>query len=163
MLRKLTAVMFMLVMVMLITLKHPVLGYCLCLDAYFTGDCICRDADATSPASPAASESSVPPCSTCCADACSASDDPPTPQPSTPCDDCIKHLNVDVGAFVWQSSGKIPADTTSWISFPIVWSPHTPSFPVVLTDATMAVRSGPPPDRIDDGPPLYLRNLVLRL
>ncbi len=48
MIRKLTAVMFLMVMALLITLKNPVLGYCLCLDAYFTGDCVCQVEEATS-------------------------------------------------------------------------------------------------------------------
>lgn len=160
-LRQFTAVVFLLVMALLVILKHPVLGYCFCLDSYFTGDCICQVEKAT-PA--AVAEKSTPPCPNCCAEACAnVGQEAPSPKDPVPCDDCTKHLNVDVGDFVWQGSDKVPADNGSWLPLPASFAPDVEPFPVVLIDIPLSIRTGPPPGMIGDDLPLYLRLSVLRL
>ncbi len=152
---------FLLMMALLIILKHPVLGYCLCLDSYFTGDCSCQVEQAT-PA--AASETSTPSCPNCCDEACANRlQEAPSPKDPAPCDDCKKHLNVDVGEFVWQGSDNIPTDNNSWVPLPASFAPDAEQFPVVLIDTPVSIRSGPPPGMIGDDLPLYLRLSALRL
>ena len=163
MLRKITAVIFMLVMALLITLKHPVLGYCLCLDAYFTGDCVCQ---VEKPAAPAVSQDSASTCPSACANCALQVENEnsvDTDSQPLPCDDCTKHLNLDVGDFVWQSTAYVPADTGFWLPLPAAFAPDAVQFSLVLKDTPMSIRGGPPPGLIDDGLPLYLRHSVLRL
>ena len=83
MLRRSTALSFMLVMTLLITLKHPVLGYCLCIGEYVSMDCACE-------------VEIKPVCTNCDSPSCN------TETPS-PCDDCFSGLNIDVGDFVWEN------------------------------------------------------------
>ncbi len=161
MFRQFTAVVFLLVMALLIILKHPVLGYCLCLDAYFTGDCVCQ-VEQAAPA--AASENLAPRCPDCCAQACTDDEqEAPSPKDPVPCDDCTKHLNVDVGEFVWHGSDKVPTDHGPWAPLPALLAPDVTRFADVWPDIPTSIRSGPPPGMIGHDPPLYLRLSVLRL
>jgi hypothetical protein len=162
--RKFTAMAFILVMAMAITLKHPVLGYCLCVDAYFTGDCQCQAEQA---AKPTVNESSSSNCANCCGVETVAKNQPATEnKPSTsslPCDDCVKQLVVEVGDYVWHGSDQLPADS----EFPI------PHLPFALADlswsshltfyAPMSIRGDPPPGLHDSDIPHYLSHSVMRL
>jgi len=84
----------MTVMAMVVTLKHPVLGYCLCLDTYFTGDCVC-EVDTVSSNEIIACEDD---CSATCA--VSKKTDP------SPCDDCTQQLTVETEDFIWAGAHK---------------------------------------------------------
>ena len=144
--------MFMLVMALLITLKHPVLGYCMCLDSYFSGDCVCQVEETKS--------NDTSPSSGCCA-SCETDTSQESPTAPTPCDDCTEHLNVDVGDFVWQITDPVPDNAQTLIPFPTYLTSsdlHVPSNPV---GTTMQIR-GSPPLRWQNIP-LYLRHSVLRL
>jgi hypothetical protein len=158
MLRKTTAVMFMLVMALLITLKHPVLGYCLCLDSYFTGDCVCQVekpqtvSDAKEPAAP------CPNCASCEAEINTNQNSPVKP---VPCDDCTEHLNIDVGDFVWQSTDQVPDNAEMLIPFPDYLAATTVQIPSISVGTTMQIR-GSPPFRWQNIP-IYLRHSVLIL
>ncbi len=164
MLRKLTAVMFMLVMALLITLKHPVLGYCMCLDSYFSGDCVCQFEKSKSNGPPTAGtaekESTSPPCSSCCA-SCETDTSQDSPAEPTPCDDCTEHLNVDVGDFVWQSTDQVPDNAETLIPFPVYLTTSTLQVPSTPVGTTMQIR-GSPPLRWQNIP-IYLKHSVLRL
>lgn len=168
MLRKFTAISFLLVMTMVITLKHPVLGYCMCLDAYFTGDCSCQVALMDTSAT--ASDQSTPPPKPCCSSCTSeaASQKPDTPTTSTqstepaPCDDCVKQLVVDVGQFYWQSLDDVPSDTETLI-VPHPVQPEKTASPPIVFRASTAIRGDPPPDIVGYKRPIYLRHSVFRL
>ena len=158
---------FILVMAMVITLKHPVLGYCLCLDAYFTSDCKCSFEQA---AKPSVNESTPSNCSSCCgteaADNHQATTEKNTSNPpnsSVPCDDCVKQLVVEVGDYVWHGSGQLPASS----EFPI---PNTPfatkdlSWTSNLTFySPLSIRGDPPPRLHDSDIPHRLSHSVMRL
>jgi hypothetical protein len=155
MFRKCTALAFMLVMTLLITLKHPVLGYCLCLDSYFTGDCVCQ-AEKKS-ADPTAKQDS--PCPSCCSTS-EAENNEDIPAP-TPCDDCTEHLLVDVGDFVWNVSDDVPSDTETFLLTP-TFDLCSVQLPLASLHTTASARGDPPPGQ-NDGVPIYLRHRVLRL
>jgi hypothetical protein len=151
--------MFMLVMALVVTLKHPVLGYCLCLDSYFTGDCVCQSEEA-----PTTSDSLT----TFCCSSCEANeaavvetDSESIPGIPTPCDDCTEHLNVDVGDFVWHSSDQVPDNAETLIPFPAYLATTTLQIPTVPVGTTMQIR-GSPPIRWQNIP-IYLRHSVLRI
>lgn len=161
MFRKFTALAFILVMAMVITLKQPVLGYCLCLDAYFTGDCQCQAEQAIKPTAHASAPSN---CSSCCGTDTVNNNQPPTEKkPSIPCDDCVKQLVVDVGDYVWHGSDQLPTNS----EFPI---PHIPfatkdlSWSSNLTFfSPLSIRGDPPPRLHDSDIPHYLSHSVMRL
>jgi len=157
MLRKTTAVTFMLVMTLLITLKHPVLGYCLCLDSYFAGDCVCQ-AEETPVTSDIMSTSC---CSSCQANEVAEADSEPIPTVPSPCDDCTEHLNVDVDDFVWESTDQVPDNAETLIPFPAYLATTTLQIPNVPIGTTMQIR-GSPPFRWQNIP-IYLRHSVLIL
>jgi len=156
MLRKTTAVMFMLVMALLITLKHPVLGYCLCLDSYFTGDCVCQTEE-----TPVASDMPKSCCSSCQANEVTKTDSDSIPSIPAPCDDCTEHLNIDVDDFVWQSTDQVPDNAATLIPFPAYLATTTLQTPSIPVGTTMPIR-GSPPFRWQNIP-IYLRHSVLRL
>jgi len=155
---------FILVMTMVITLKHPVLGYCLCLDAYFTGDCKCQFEKADQAVKPTADESSSSNCASCCGVETVAKNQPTTEKkPIIPCDDCVKQLVVEVGDYAWSGSDQLPANS----EFPI---PHLPftledlSWSAHLTFySPMSIRGDPPPGLHDSDIPHYLSHSVMRL
>ncbi len=151
MFRKTTAVMFIAVMAMLIALKHPVLGYCLCLDSYIAGDCVC---EVEKPATDSASHDSS--CNTCCSETESHND-----PASSPCDDCTQHLMVDVGDFVWQVSDKIPSDTETLLP-PHDFDLRSVQLPLASLHTTAPARGDPSPG-LTGRTPIYLRHSVLRL
>lgn len=158
MLRKTSAVLFLLVMTLVITLKHPVLGYCLCLDAYFTGDCICETTKNATSA----------PASTACQGCCSTNDHAEYVTP-VPCGDCTKQLSIDTGDFVWNGSDISPDSETSGISDPGAFSTGD-YFCVSQTTPFMSgpIRGDPPPVThipllSSQSLPLYLKLAVLRL
>ncbi len=159
MLRKTTAVMFMLVMALVVTLKHPVLGYCLCLDSYFAGDCVCQAEEV-----PAVSDIvTTSCCSNCQANevAETETDSTTVPGAPTPCDDCTEHLNVDVGDFVWHSTDQVPDNGETFIPFPAYLATTNLQVPSASVGTTMQIR-GSPPLRWQNIP-IYLRHSVLRL
>lgn len=148
--RKLTASTCMLVMALLITLKHPVLGYCLCLDSYFTVNCVCVEEDT--------------PQNTCngCCDTSHTQNTHHSPQKPTPCDDCTEHLTIDVGQFVWNSTNDIPADAESLFN---IQAHQTNDSFIHLSPFFLNrnFRSNPPPDYLIRNFPLSSRHDVLRL
>lgn len=148
--RNMLAVMFFAVMAMLIALKHPVLGYCLCIDSYYAGDCVCA-VDTPTTATPPCSSS----CSTC---ETSAGQDAASPEP---CSDCTQLLLVNVGDFVWHASDDIPSDSATPLTSP-EYDLCSKPLPMASQHSTIRNRGDPPPD-LFSGTPLYLRNLVLRL
>ncbi|MCP5536174.1 MAG: hypothetical protein H7A51_08045 [Akkermansiaceae bacterium] len=158
MLRKCTAISFLMVMIMLIALKHPVLGYCLCLDAYFTGDCVCQHETRPS----AKRLGSAPTCPDCCPDQSQGNTDTPR-EPSEPCDDCTAHLTVDVGDFVWDNSNDTPADTGSTILPPLAYAEPATAHPAAVIDYRKPIRGDPPPYPTVSKVPLFLRHSVMRL
>ena len=177
MLRKTTAMIFMLVMAMLITLKHPVLGYCLCLDSYFTGDCVCQVEKSQSTHSSVGNDNSTAngksdsPCPTCCATSeiaeCSSNSitdgNQDAPVESTPCDDCTEHFNIDVGDYVWHSSDKVPLNTEMVVAIPYNFAVQELKIPSGSFYSPMSIRGDPPPGLHNTDIPLYLRLSVLRL
>jgi len=157
--RKISAIAFMLVMTLLITLKHPVLGYCLCLDAYFTGDCTCQTVQQTT--------TIQDPVAPCCASCAAETQADPTSQDEAgekaPCDECTHYFNLDVGDFLWDGSDQVPAGLETLAL-------NTPAYPpsIVLAysprfSTAAPIRGDPPPETLIDSVPLYLRHLVLRL
>lgn len=165
MFRKLSAVMFMLVMALLITLKHPVLGYCICLDAYFTGDCVCETQKKESVSTLKNGESPHPQCcSNCITDESETDSSSATNNPS-PCDDCTKHLNIDVDDFVWNASDQLPSDANDFPSLASNFSDQGAELPTTSVDTALPIRGDPPPELVqyDTDLPLYLRHSVLRL
>ena len=165
MLRKTTAVIFMLVMTLLIALKHPVLGYCLCLNSYFTGDCVCQVEKSQPDNTSAAKEKATSPCPSCCAssETVETDNDQDTPVEPIPCDDCTEHLNIDVGDFVWQSSDKVPSDSELTVALPISIAALELNLPIASYYSPMSIRGDPPPGLYDTALPLYLKHSVLRL
>ena len=157
MLHKFTAIAFFCVMTLLVTLKHPVLGYCFCVDAYFTGDCVCqldKETQATT------LEPTCP--SGCCASVLTDNSSENHSESQKPCDDCTTHLFVDVGDFVWHSSVDVPSDTELpytpvLTAIETMWVGHG-SFP--MPDS---IRGDPPPLICQYSSPIYLRHRVLRL
>lgn len=92
MLRRVSASSFALVMVAIIALRIPALGFCLCEhDLIINGGFCCPTA-----AQPAATPSSH--CDCC----------PEAPVPS-PCDDCVVVLSLDPGEFLWTAHSFSPA------------------------------------------------------
>jgi len=157
--RKISAVTFMLVMTLLITLKHPVLGYCLCLDAYFTGDCTCQTIQQAT--------TSQDPVSPCCASCAAETQNDQTTQSEAgkqaPCDECTHYLNLDVGDFLWDSSDQV---SDGLAALALDTPAYQPSIELALSPRfSMAapIRGDPPPRILIDSVPLYLRHLVLRL
>jgi len=141
---------------MLITLKHPVLGYCLCLDAYFAGDCVCQTEEA-----PAVSDLLTSCCPSCQANEMAETNSESVPSVPVPCDDCTEHFNVDVGDFVWQSTDQVPDNAQTLIPFPAYLATATLHTPSVSVGTTMQIR-GSPPLRWQNIP-IYLKHSVLRL
>lgn len=172
MFRKFSAIAFMMVMALLITLKHPVLGYCICIDSYFAGNCVCR-AESNKQSfvkDPSQAESTKP--SSCCSsctsnlpDQTSTANEDATHPSEEPCDDCTEHLKIDVGDFVWNNTSAPPAasalDDVSSYDHAVVTSVADSKQYGIATP----IRAGP--SFIDiiyhDNVPLYLRNAVLRL
>jgi len=152
MLRNISAVTFMLVMTLLITLKHPVLGYCLCVNSYFTGDCSCeltKQADLQS---------------STCADNCCSSAQVESEKPA-PCDDCTKRLNIDVSDFVWNASDQLPELDQHEFPNPAVYFTDSHLFTALTAVPANAPIRGDPPPWIDldtsQGLPIYIRHSVL--
>jgi hypothetical protein len=155
--RNMLAVMFFAVMAMLIALKHPVLGYCLCIDSYYAGDCVCAvDTPTTATSSCPSSCSTCP--STCSTYETSTGQDADSP---APCSDCTQVLLVNVGDFVWHASDDIPSDSATPLTSP-EYDLCSKPLPMASQHSTIRNRGDPPPDLLS-GTPLYLRNLVLRL
>lgn len=165
MLQKTTAVLFMLVMALLITLKHPVLGYCLCLDSYFTGNCVCQFTPPQPRDNSAVEEKTGSACPGCCANSVTSEPDHKqgAPVEPVPCDNCTKHLNIDVGDFVWQSSDKIPLATETTSAIPYNFTIQEFKHASASHGNSMSIRGDPPPGLYAIALPLYLRLSVLRL
>lgn len=153
-------------MTMVITLKHPVLGYCLCLDAYFTGDCKCQLEQAAKPTDqPTTAEASSSKCTSCCGT--EAADHKKTTtekqKPTEPCDDCVKQLIVDVGDYVWHGSDQLPVASEFTIP-PFSYSIIELSSPSNLAFySPVSIRGDPPPGLHDSDIPHYLSHSVMRL
>ena len=165
MFRKFSALALLLVMTTIITLQHPVLGYCLCLDAYFTGDCNCQIV--LSASETAEDHSTETTANGCCASCNSQAKLASTPSAlpkalSPPCTDCIKSLILDVGCFHWDSMDHAPdaSEAAKSMAMPaqIDDSPFTADF-----FAPTAIRGDPPPVVQCSNLPIYLRLGVLRL
>lgn len=157
--RKFTALTFMLVMTLLITLKHPVLGYCLCLDAFFAGDCVCQvDTKTITPDSQVKESGCCSSCETAPAEAVSSE-----LAEQTPCNGCTEHLNIDVGDFIWQNTQYVSTDDSLTAPSPVSFEPQSLAYPKSHYSPTTPIRGGPPPGHLAHLPPLYLRLAVLRL
>lgn len=150
-------------MTMLITLKHPVLGYCLCLDSYFAGDCVCENE--TSP-----TISGIDTKQSCCSSCGESSSQgefeaPIVSSPTTvdPCDGCTEHWNVDVGEFVWNHSDDTPA-APEFLEPPVAIFADEAIFDTLKQVASVApIRGDPPPRLRNTTIPLYLRHAEMRL
>lgn len=155
--RKLTAVAFMLVMTMLIALKHPVLGYCLCLDTYFAGKCNCQEVIQKS--SDNASQQDVSSCSSCC-----QSDQEQNESSSKePCDDCVQTIVINVGDYLWAGMDYSSAsDTAQDLTSSSFTEPLAFGSQCQLAFAG-GIRGSPPPGIIPPSIPIYLSQGVLRL
>ncbi|MBK1830832.1 hypothetical protein JIN77_08855 [Verrucomicrobiaceae bacterium R5-34] len=158
--RKISAVAFMLVMTLLITLKHPVLGYCLCLNSYFTGDCTCEVVQ-TSQTAPSGAN-----CSSCCTD--DHGIESIDIAKMTPCDDCTQRLDLNVGDFVWNTTVQLPSDDQD--QFNDLTQPNTDPLLLasIFSPGHAPIRGDPPPlaalaSEPYQGFPIYLRHSVLRL
>lgn len=142
MFRKPAALMFIMVMTLLVTMKHPVLGYCICNNSYNTSE-------TTSPSEPSGS-------CLCCTHEAGNTD---------PCEDCSMSISLDVGDFLWSTSLDDDAHTVS------VNSP-SPSLPNLLSSGELPrnvcsrvldTRDTPPPgvNASDENLPIFLRHSVL--
>lgn len=179
MFRQFTAIAFMAVMTLLITLKHPVLGYCICLDAYFTGACQCQS-QSTNPADSSnlvrLSQFPRTSCKSCCTSKTdkksvssigsplSSDESAQSRSENTPCDDCVKQLVVDVGDYHWQSSGDLPDAAESVIqpvSFQSAYHPWLCQ--QTILDGSMSSRGDPPPGVHHSDIPHRLEHSVFRL
>lgn len=145
--------MFFTVMAMLITLKHPVLGYCLCLDSYHAGNCVCH-AEKNAKQTPEPKASS---CSGCCSTAEVGEEQGAT----EPCNECNELLVVEVGDFFWNAQDDIPSDTEISHTAP-TFDLDLAQLPLASLHTTVSTRGDPPP-RLLGSVPLYLRHSVLRL
>lgn len=150
----------MLVMTLVVTLQNPVFGYCFCLDAFFTGDCVCESAKQ------AATTAAAPSCQSCCAKEETSSAE----QPSGPCDDCTERLSIDTGDFLWSGpSFASGGDTPDHTDFS-----HTPENRDAAVQVSRFLAGGftrgvPPPRcrlhavAAQGRLPIFLRHSVLRL
>lgn len=159
MLRKTTALSFMVVMTLLITLKHPVLGYCLCLDTYFTGGCVCEEQKPVT-TNPSSDLSPTSCCSSC--ENTPREQTPDTPTAPGPCDDCTEHLSIDVGDFVWHSSCDIPSDSETDAK-PTAFDHDEAQQRQTIAQTAQPIRGDPPPVIRTGNTPMYLRYGVWRL
>lgn len=141
--------MFMIVMTLLIALKHPVLGYCICLDSYSTTAC-CPIEEAKILA--------------CCDDA-NHSDESPLHHDEIPCDDCFQSFNVDVGDFFWNSTNDVPDAEMSDLAASSFTNSSRESYPLTVFSIGLPARGDPPPgvNESSTASPLYLKHSVLRL
>lgn len=152
--RKILALSFLLVMTMVIALKHPVLGYCACLNSYFTGNCLCEQTSSTGAAEEGQS------CNGCCSETQTAEK-----KSHGPCDDCSQQLSIDTGDFVWDNTDNRLDSKVGQTPENDVFFPAYPS-PLSLAASTCApIRGGPPPpDAVFSyNVPVYLKHSVLRL
>lgn len=149
----------MLVMTLLITLKHPVLGYCLCLDAYFANNCLCLPEKATHKPTPASKPAYQ---ENCCSSTTASTEI--SPEKQEPCEDCVELLALDVGDFVWKNTSPSPSDTEFHHLLPPAAFADKYLSPATASEHSVAaIRGSPPPDLYSGMPPLYLRHSVLRL
>ena len=146
-------------MTMVIALKHPVLGYCLCLDSYFTGDCVCQ---ADQERSITTNDSPAQCCGDCATDVTQKST-ASTAAESDPCDGCTQHLKVAVDDFVWQNSHDTPSDTSQPIVDQSQYFHETVKFHEASYYSPVSIRGDPPPGWHHSELPLYLRHAELRL
>ena len=162
MFRKFSAIAFLLVMTMVITLKHPVLGYCMCLDAYFTGGCACQSSMSASLKPTKSTDDDSDSNTSCCGSCASIVETQEPDTPPEPCDDCVKQLIVDVGQFHWQSSDNLPSDTETLLpAQPTFWTKIQTSHTAFYTPT--AIRGDPPPDLARCDLPIFLMHSVFRL
>ncbi len=180
MFRRCSAVFLLMVMTLFITLQHPVLGYCYCLNTYFTGSCTCQavkqvtraaanDADSAMEQAPASG------CLSCCSGSENKSSlttsDPEavvtsqSAAPLEPCDDCVESLVVDVGYYIWNASGKVPAEHQIQPEGPNPFHFITLSFQQRPQFVPHGLRAIPPPERplIASSVPLFIDQCVFRL
>lgn len=158
--RKLPALAFLLVMITLITLRLPVLSYCLCQETIKAGDCGCEISaqQATDPV-PAAVPNSG--CSGCCSQQIPENTAPePITTTQSPCNDCIKLLTFDPGDF--QSMDSCNSPQKSQLTTPVSWPPSP--FLSLVNPSCLLKQSSPRGDPYPPpSPPLYLSLGVLRL
>ena len=162
MIRKFSAAIFILVMALLITLKHPVLGYCLCLNTYFTGDCVCKIEHKAPSASQKKDPVDLPDCCSSC-DLAANQESPPSDPSSPPCDDCTEHFSIDVGDFVWSSPNEVPSDTETFTPVSFAKYDHLGAFSNPFNNLPYPYWESPPEVTFHQSTPLYLRHSVLRL
>ena len=155
MFRKFTASAFLLVMGLLIALKHPTLGYCLCVDSYFAGSCDCRT---ELPLKTASSDDAA--CSGCCPSSAYGSKTAGFAA-QDPCTDCEDVLMIDVGDFLWHGSTEVHEAGDSIATTP-AFAQAAYQLPKALLKSAISARGDPPPT-LGAGIPLYLRHSVLRL
>lgn len=170
MIRRFTAFTFLLVMALTITLKHPVLGYCMCLDSYFTGACECQVVTVTVKVTESPESSADANCPSCCsASSCETSSESiecsDISEESAPCDDCVKQLVIDVGEFIWHGSDKLPIDVATTLPPTLLLSPE---FDLLLAAnfsyyTPMSIRGDPPLGIYHSDLPHYLSHSVMRL
>jgi len=154
MFRKTSATVLLLVMTMIITLQHPVLGYCICIDDFFTADCACE----VEPAPPKQ-------ISSCSTDCCESSEMTEQQLPS-PCDDCNESLTIETGDFLWANANQFTPDNSEEVidSSPILPSDELLSWQS-LTAGAIQIRGSPPPDYSPQPSrlPIYLKHQAFRL
>ena len=133
MIHRLSASLFLFVMMVLLLLQQPVLAYCTHTDQFFINDCGCGKIV----------ENACPYCQ--------------EEQPADPCDECSEKIQLDTDNLVWfDISLNSPSETTCPISEgqakPITFLP--------ATELSVAPMWPPPPPR---SVPVFLMNSVFRL
>ncbi len=154
MFRKASATVLLLVMAMIITLQHPVLGYCVCIDDFFTAGCACE----AEPAPPKQ-------VSSCATDCCKSNGAAEQKSPS-PCDDCNESLTVETSDFLWVNANEFTPDNSEQAidSTPILPSDQLLSWQS-LTAGAIQIRGSPPSDHClqPSRLPIYLKHQAFRL
>ena len=162
--RKISAIAFMVVMTLLITLKHPVLGYCLCLDSYFTGGCTCGTAQ-PNPQPTSGLKNATESCCTSCGSnsAGKAHSDTFAAVSTDPCDDCTEYFNLEVGDFLWDATDDVSGESIFSVPASQVYPQSMMLAESSIFSTAAPIRGDPPPGTLCDSVPIYLRHSVLRL
>lgn len=133
MIRRLSALFFLIGMMALVFFQQPALAYCTHTDQFFVSNCGCEEQVQSQ-------------CSHCQEE-----------KPSDPCDDCSEKIQLDVDDLVWfDLSIQAPA----FVSSPVVdGEVEAINFPTAIEFSPSPIRPPPPPG----GVPLFLLHSVFRL
>ncbi|MFT6242882.1 MAG: hypothetical protein ACJAQT_004994 [Akkermansiaceae bacterium] len=133
MVRRLSASLFIFVMMVLVLLQQPVLAYCAHTDQFFINHCGCEKFI----------ENACPHCQ--------------EEQPADPCDECSEKIQLDTDDLVWFD---LSLNSLSKTAFPIREGQAKPITFLPATEIAVApIRPPPPPSSV----PVFLMNSVFRL